>query len=133
MPRRFLVLLAATGLILGCRDDPAGLQPGVNETARTTVDLTQVRDRLDHPLVLELVGDLSDRVTPRRFHELISALATPPAQDPLDEIHWTFGEVLSGLTTESGNDEDEVERAILELIVREAEVALDGLVDEKGS
>ena len=80
MPRRFLVLMAAMGLISGCRDDPAGLQPPVEEPAPPALDLMPVHDRLDHPLVVELVGDLSDRGTARRFQDLMGALTTPPAQ-----------------------------------------------------
>jgi hypothetical protein len=134
MPRRSLFLVAALCTLLSCRDDPISVEPPTaDQTAPPTVDPTLVRSRLDHPLVLELVGDLSDRGTARKFRNLISALATPLAKERLGEVHRTFGEVVNDLTTERENDEDEIQRAILGLIVEEAQVVLESLEKEKGS
>jgi hypothetical protein len=133
MPRRSLTLVAALGLILGCQDSPTNTAPPVDEEVPVTLDVQPVHDILADPLVHELLGGLTDRATARSFQHLIDALATPPTQSQLNQIHWTFGQLLGDLTPVEAEAEDEIERAVLELIFEDAKVVLDSLEQKKGT
>ena len=129
MPRRSLTLVAALGVILGCQDSPTNTATQVP----ITLDVQPVHDILADPLVHELLGGLTDRATAGSFQHLIDALATPPTQSRLNQIHLTFGQVLGDLTPVEAEAEDEIERAVLELLVEDAKNVLDNLEKEKGN
>lgn len=133
MPRRSMLLVAALGIILGCRDGPTNtVALLIEETGPAELDLASALELLANPLVSELLGGLSDPSIARTLGHLKDEMATPASQNRLDEIHWTFSQVLADLKPGEADGDDEVPRAVLGLLVREAQAILDGPGNEKG-
>lgn len=134
MPRRSLAVVVALGILIGCQDrtTPTALP---DDPAPAAINLQPLQDLLSDPLVQELVGTLSNRAVARSFNDLTVALEGPSTDTQLPLLHQALARIRGDLTPTNDDDPDDIVRALLGLVVDEADAVLTGLdpVQEKGT
>lgn len=134
MPRRSLAFLVPLGILIGCQDrtTPTALP---DDPAPAAINLKPLQDLLSDPLVQELVGTLSNRAVAGSFNDLRAILEGPSTDTQLPLLYQALAQVRGDLTPTNDDGPDDVVRALLGLVVEEADVVLTGLdpVQEKGT